>query len=250
MDRYESSYAPDSTVRFSAILISALICMAIQFSLVLLGGGLGLTILDNAGDTLTSGMKIGGFVFGALAVLISFFVGGYLASRLSPARSRAVAAVHGAGVWAVVLIVMVSVVGTTAFSFMDSTLKQAGLAVGAANTAEALIEELRERQPRIVSDVQLKEGKVVSELQLGKPASSDRMARGVMEESKQNIQKAGKQAKKQTKDRAAREAVDDIQDASATASLAAFGVVLLSAIAASLGGVAAWRRTGHRGRLL
>lgn len=124
-------------VSWGAILAGLIIAIALQILLGLLGIGLGLSILDPTdpmGGIRGWGISTGIYV--VLMQILSLFAGGYVASRLAPARTDQTAIFHGLTIWALATIVMVWLVGT-AVGLAVSGVSSAVSAVG-SGTAQAV----------------------------------------------------------------------------------------------------------------
>ena len=87
-----------SAIRWGAVIAGLTVGLAVQLVLALLGIAAGLTELDAA-----SGYRMGyvSSIWGGLSMLMSTFVGGYVAARLSGLRRKTDGALHGAVSWAI-----------------------------------------------------------------------------------------------------------------------------------------------------
>lgn len=102
-------------VSWGAIFLALVIVIALQILLGMLGLGLGLTILDPADPMGGIGSwTIGSSIYLVLVQIVSLFVGGYIAARLTRAPTAQSAMFHGASIWALTAIVMVWLGTTTA----------------------------------------------------------------------------------------------------------------------------------------
>ena len=87
--------------QWGPLIVGALTCLLIQMGLVLLGGGIGLSIFDwENGAGLKQLPWAGALVALALSVALSFFAGGYLASYWARIENKTSAVLHGVAVWA------------------------------------------------------------------------------------------------------------------------------------------------------
>lgn len=204
-----------------AIVIGALLCLAAQLLLALLGSSVGLlTLAIDRGDTPEKTLTWGAGVFTVLGLAISFFLGGFVASQLSRQRFKMGALWHGLGVWSVVIVGFVIVAGNAAASLgalFPRTGAGLGVIQGARSSADDIVRQLE--KIRIVTDMEVLEGKAVTQIQL---PNSGQQAAGTMDQKGDSSKEPEKVA--------------------AATSWGAFGAVFLAALASALGGLSARRR--------
>lgn len=124
-------------VSWGAILLALVIVIALQILLGMLGLGLGLTILDPADPMGGIGSwTIGSSIYLILVQIVSLFVGGYIAARLTRAPTAQSAMFHGASIWALAAIVMVWL-GTTTAGMAISGISGAVSGIASATTQAA-----------------------------------------------------------------------------------------------------------------
>ncbi|HJV73455.1 MAG TPA: hypothetical protein VJ654_04485 [Noviherbaspirillum sp.] len=129
-------------IRWGAILAGVAVGVSVQLALTLLGIATGLSTTQvTQGEVLGTGPLI----WAGVSMLISAFVGGYVAARMSGLKRRADGVLHGAVSWAVTTIlfsVLATTVGGTLVSgvFNNMTrLASAGVAGGGASPIAALM---------------------------------------------------------------------------------------------------------------
>jgi hypothetical protein len=216
---------------WTSILSGAVICLAIQFLLTLLGSGVGLLSVDvYKGLNLSTLLQIVTAFFVVLSLAISFGVGGFLSTFLGGQRTKFSALVHGLTTWAVVIVSSVFFLGTAFSSSLGGILGAAGIGTGATVGFDAFWEELRELNPRIVSDVKLMDGKIVTSLVSDKKKPA--LASETLEQAKRDPKLTP----------SVREDLKDVKNAAGGASLLAFVALLICAFSSWLGGRLAVRR--------
>lgn len=114
---YERWFQSRSQIQWGAIVAGLAIGLAIQMVLTLLGLSIGAWSIDLREVHPAGGIPLATGLWTGMSMVISAFVGGYAASRLSGASSRTVGVYHGAVLWAVTSVVF-AWLGTTALSFM------------------------------------------------------------------------------------------------------------------------------------
>lgn len=133
-------------VSWGAIFAGVAVALAVQFLLNLLGVGVGAAVLDPAtsDNPDASAFSIAGGIWFVIAGLISAFVGGYIASRVSGRPSNTTGGFHGLTSWAVttlaVLYLLTTSVGALiggAFNGLTSVVSGVGQTAATAATAAA-----------------------------------------------------------------------------------------------------------------
>jgi len=133
-------------VSWGAVFAGVVLALAAQFLLNLLGVGLGAAVLDpaTADNPAASTFSIGGGIWFVVAGIISAFVGGYIASRLSGRPSSSTGGFHGLTTWAVTTLVILYLLTTSvgaliggAFSGLSSVIGGMGQTAATAATAAA-----------------------------------------------------------------------------------------------------------------
>lgn len=90
-----------TAVRWGAVLAGVAVGLSIQLMLTLLGIATGLSTTEVADDELVG---TGPLIWAGISMLISAFVGGYVAARMSGLKRRVDGVLHGAVSWAVTTI--------------------------------------------------------------------------------------------------------------------------------------------------
>jgi len=109
--------SPISAVRWGAVLAGMAVGIALNLVLVVAGTALGLAL--NVPDTEGPSLPVAAAAWNAIAMLISAFVGGFVAARASALRRTVDGALHGAVAW-----------GATTLAFAALTMTSLGLLVG------------------------------------------------------------------------------------------------------------------------
>lgn len=122
-----------SAIRWGAVLAGVAVGVSVQLALTLLGIATGLSAMDvEQGE----GVGMGPLLWAGFSMLVSAFVGGYVAARMSGLKRKSDGVLHGAVSWAVTTImfaVLATSIGGTLLSGVFnnmSQLAQAGVAGG------------------------------------------------------------------------------------------------------------------------
>lgn len=133
-------------ISWGAIFAGVAVALSIQFLLNLLGVGIGAAVLDpgTSDNPDASTFSIAGGIWFVIAGIVSAFVGGYIASRVSGRPSNTTGGFHGLTSWAVTTLVVLYLLTTSvggliggAFSGLSSVVGGAGQAAATAVTAAA-----------------------------------------------------------------------------------------------------------------
>lgn len=125
-------------ISWSAVAAGAVMALAIEVLLAMLGTGIGASAIDPmpGGDTPTAGaFGMGAAIWWAVSSLIALFAGGWVAGRLSGMSRPADGGLHGMLTWAVALLATLYLIGSAASSMLSGA---AGI-LGTAATATATI---------------------------------------------------------------------------------------------------------------
>ncbi len=109
-------YAPRFAKRLSwgSIIAATFVILAVQITLTLLGMAIGFsTINPTTEQSPFAGITTGAAIWWALSFIISLFIGGWFAGRLSGIPSRFSGAVHGIISWGFASVIMVYFLTTT-----------------------------------------------------------------------------------------------------------------------------------------
>ena len=120
-------------IKWGAVCSGAAVGLALQMVLTLAGLGIGAWAIDLHEEHPAEALPLGPVAWTGLSILISSFVGGYLAARLSGSPERGDGVYHGVVVWGVNWLVlacltttaMATMIGGT-FSLLGSTLQSLG----------------------------------------------------------------------------------------------------------------------------
>ncbi len=133
-------------ISWGAVLAGVAIALAAQFLLNLLGVGIGAGVLDptTSDNPEASNFSIAGGIWFVLAGIVSAFIGGYIASRLSGRPDKPTGGLHGLTTWAVTTLVVLFMLTTSvgaliggAFSGLSSVISGAGQTATTAVAASA-----------------------------------------------------------------------------------------------------------------
>lgn len=124
-------------VSWGAIFAGALIAIALQMLLNLLGLGIGLATLEPGGDAPGGGLALGAILWWALSGFAALFVGGAVAGRLAGSPTHVDGALHGVTVWAVATAFAMYLVASSFGALVSGTLGIVGNGIGAVGSAAA-----------------------------------------------------------------------------------------------------------------
>lgn len=220
MDKYQSNDRMQLSV--TAVLAGVFATLSLIVVLSVLSAAVGLIGED---------FKWGLFLpLTLLIVVLPFLAGGWIASRVSLQQSRTLQAFC---VWSVVTVVMSAVIGSQASAFAGGVLKQFGVAAGANLGAGAMLDQLRELKPSLVTKVELKEGKATTTLILKDPGP---MSKEAVQAGKEEMDETFSGATTSAEDSDTLAAVQPkAQQAAATASWALLSALVVSLIASVVG---------------
>jgi hypothetical protein len=268
-------------ISWGAVIAGAIIVIAIQVTLSVLGVGIGLSTVDPAAGDSPQGtsMGIGAGIWWVISNLIGLVIGGYVAARLSGAPARGDGIIHGVLVWAVTLLITMYLLTTSvgsivggAFNVVGSTISGVGQSVAqvvpqAAEAAgispqqirQQAEELLRPEQPGALSAEQARSELVAALRQIATGTEQeaaearDRAASIIAEQAGISPEQASQrldQLQTEVQQRAdqaaatATEAADATASAASSAAIWTFVALLLGAGIAALGGA-----MGTRSRL-
>ncbi len=121
-------------VRWGAVFAGLIVAIVTQFLLGVLGLAVGLTALEPREGAPGAGFGWGAAIWASVSLLISLFIGGWLAGRLSGFVRAADGALNGVLVWALSLLAMVYLVSTGVGSLVSGVFGVVGTAAQTAAT--------------------------------------------------------------------------------------------------------------------
>ncbi|SES47158.1 PhnA-like protein [Rhizobium sp. NFR03] len=273
---------PDVTAGFhkvswGSVFAGVVIALAVQFLLNLLGVGIGAAVLDPAtsDNPAASTFSIAGGIWFVVAGIVSAFIGGYVASRLSGRPSNSTGGYHGLTSWAVTTLVVLYLLTTSvgaiiggAFSGLTSVIggvgQTAATAAGVAapsiaNSANPMAGIEQQVRSSTGNDPQALQDAAVSAVQAvmtGDEATAEdaraRAAEAVARAQNIRVEQAQTQVDQYEKTyrenmaAAKQQAIDAAQAATAavsTGAILAFAALVLGAIASWFGGTTGTKRS-------
>ncbi|TCM45531.1 hypothetical protein C8J36_12110 [Rhizobium sp. PP-F2F-G48] len=126
-------------VSWGAVFAGVAIALAVQFLLNLLGVGIGAAVLDPAtSDNPAAGtFSIAGGIWFVVAGIVSAFVGGYVASRLSGRPSNSTGGYHGLTSWAVTTLVVLYLLTTSVGAIIGGAFNGLSSVIGGVGQTAA-----------------------------------------------------------------------------------------------------------------
>jgi hypothetical protein len=136
-----------SRISWGAVMAGAVVALAMYILFMFAGLALGATVFDRVSDR---SLGIGAGVWSTIAMLLSLFAGGYVASRISVGENQSEAAVYGIVVWGVFFallgLVTAGMVNTAARAANAAGTNQLTVAdLEKANVSKESIAKLRDR---------------------------------------------------------------------------------------------------------
>jgi ElaB/YqjD/DUF883 family membrane-anchored ribosome-binding protein len=127
-------------VSWGAIFLGLVIALAVQVLLGLLGIAVGFGVLDPSDPGGAQAWGVGSTIYVIFVQIVSLFLGGYIAARLSPAFTDRSAMLHGASIWALSTVIMVWL-GTTTAGMLLTGMSNAVASIGnaAGQTVQAVL---------------------------------------------------------------------------------------------------------------
>jgi len=116
-----------SRVSWGAVFAGAVVALTLCLFLSVLGGALGLTVLDHT-NTREESVATGAGIWTIASLLIALFVGGLVTSRTTVGERKGEALMYGVLVWSASLAMMAAIgaAGTSGFFAFSNYLSRAG----------------------------------------------------------------------------------------------------------------------------
>lgn len=271
----------DSRMNWPALIAGAVIALAIELMLGLLGAGIGLSAIDAAGQGGASagGFGIGAIIWWTLSTFIALAAGAYSAATISHTRRPVDGALHGLAIWGLTLLLtfyllssaigglvggafrtvgnLASATTAGASAVTPTVAKAAGIDKDAVDTQVSALLDDTPSDPAEMTAEQSRKAIVAELPALARGgaeghAAEDRIAAIVAAQNKISEDEARSQVENARQEllKAKRSAVETAIDAgskgadyAAGTAFTIFIVMLLGAAAAATGGVFATRRT-------
>lgn len=196
-----SAIAPAALRRISwgAVFAGAIVALAVELMLMILGVGVGASTLHpGAGTEQMSSLGIGAGIWFVVSALISVYVGGWVAGKLAGIPTRSIGALHGFITWALAMLTLFYLLTTTigavaggAASLLTNAAGIAAKGVGAAapasaNAAGVTPQDVRNQADDIVNDPRFQT--VVGDIvRTGKVSPQDHQALASLVAQHQNV---------------------------------------------------------------
>lgn len=126
-------------ISWGAITAGALLALAIQFMLGLLGLGIGLASIDGSGDFDPNTFASVSGLWTIAVVLVGLFVGAYAAGRLAGSASRIDAALHGIVTWATSTLLVVFLLSSGASAVLGAAFGAIGGSIQGLSQASSAV---------------------------------------------------------------------------------------------------------------
>ncbi len=108
-------------VSWGALFAGVIVAVATQLTLTLLGIGIGVAAVSPAGGQSPATFAIGAGIWWLITGLISLFLGGWVAARMSGSVRRSEGALHGLGTWAAAAVFSALVMTTGMANFIGGS---------------------------------------------------------------------------------------------------------------------------------
>ena len=224
---------PFARVSWGSIFAGAVLALATQLVLTLLGMAIGLATLDPATGDSPSGASLGmgAAIWWSISSILSLFFGGYIAARLGGTFNGWL---HGLTTWGAVTMITIALLTTAAGRLIGS-------ASGLANFAASNIDKAAQTQ--LPPGVQQQ----LDRLQAQASQTADQAAVQA-QQAGQQTQAAVQQPGTQPVEAKARNAADRAASGGAVGTGSAALALVLGALAAAFGGKMGQRRVDHSER--
>lgn len=138
-------------VSWGAIFCGVFIALAVELLFTLLGSAIGLSAFEPVRrETIERSTAIGAGIFTFVTMLISYYIGGYVASKLSGFSFRYTSVLHGLSTWALMSVTVTYILGSSAGAFFNDTLRMTK-GGGVAQTIVSSLPGISEQQAGQVS---------------------------------------------------------------------------------------------------
>ncbi len=160
-----------SRVSWGAIFAGGLVTLGVQLLFLLLGGAIGLSILHPgaAGAEAASEVGIGAGIYFFITMLISFFIGGYVTTRLGGVYYRASSALHGLTTWALVTaffaFAVSSGIGSLVGGMWQATAGAGQAAAQAAGQQSGMVEKAKKQADKLQSQAKQNQEQIKQQAQ-------------------------------------------------------------------------------------
>ncbi|HEX5044121.1 MAG TPA: hypothetical protein VFV75_14530, partial [Candidatus Polarisedimenticolaceae bacterium] len=202
---------PRSRVSWGALFAGVVVALATQLLLAALGMAIGFTALD-PGDR-GSAFGVGAGIWWLLSGLIALFLGGWTAGRLANPTRKLDASLHGFATWALATLISAWMLTSAVGGVMGGAWSAVSTAATTTATTAAARPDLADRAGDLLRQAGVD------------PSQADELASRLKGEA--NSPQAQAEA---------RQAADKAKEAASTASWFLFGMLLLGAAAATIGG--------------
>lgn len=233
-----STPLPQRSAVLAPPVFGALICLALLVLFGTLASGIGLVSFElERGQFPQASIRWLGAAYGLVALIVSFSLGGFVASRFARPESRSDSVWLGLGSWSVVVVSLAFLIGSFASS-VNSFLVEAGVGAGAAAGAAGSVDEITSQlsKVRIVTDMKILKGKAVTQILV--PRRGEELAGIAAQEAPREVKSAQRNLAPAPKIKhEVRQVAGSIRSALGKASLALVIVLLIGAASAGWGGL-------------
>jgi hypothetical protein len=121
---------------WGAVLAGAVAALSAHLLITLFGIGLGVQLIDPVSDAEPAEkFSIGVGIVWSVSALLSLWIGGWVAGRLTPEPNRRLARLHGVLVWSLATVIMAFVVTSSAGALVGGVAKLTGKTLAVAGQA-------------------------------------------------------------------------------------------------------------------
>ncbi len=191
-------------VSWGAIFAGFVVAFATMVLLLLLGGAIGLSVLNVASPGDAEAWSWGAGIWYILSTIIALFVGGMVAGRLAGVPRSVDSMLHGAATWGLIIVASLLLTGTAlgqlfgaATGMAQTDAGQQGMQQATSQQGGSAAEQIRQQARQYVQspDQQFNQtlDQFIAGLQRGEPVNEDLLvqeltARGNMSESEARMQ--------------------------------------------------------------
>lgn len=163
-------------VSWGALFAAFFVGFGIWLVLLALGAGIGLGTFDPRSPQSWQGLGVGFGIWGGIAAIISLFLAGWTAARLSESEVREEGALHGVALWGFMLVASLWMAAMAIGSAVSGAASVAGTAAQTAGQAAASNPQLQGQAQQAGGQLQQQAQQKAQQLQQQAPQAAETAA--------------------------------------------------------------------------
>jgi hypothetical protein len=140
-----------SRISWGAIFAGAIVALAVQLLLTLLGGSIGLSIRD---EVTSETFGTSAAIYGVASIIIALFVGGYVTSQCTVGENHGEATLHGLIMWGVTFAIVVWLTAAGVRAGFNAMVSAASVGTSALQGVDENWEALARRAGATDADIE------------------------------------------------------------------------------------------------